>query len=76
MLADAVEFVVVGEVDHDFAAAFGGLRDLHFRAQRGAEFLFQRGDLFAAGARDGARLAVFADDGQRFAVGRSLRILH
>ncbi len=53
MGANTVEFVVVGEVDHDFAAAFGGLRDLHFRAQRGAEFLLQCRDLFASRARRG-----------------------
>ncbi len=70
------EFVLVFEVDRDFAAAFGRLAEVDFRAQGRAELLFERRQLFAAGLGDGAGIAVLVDDSQAVAVLRADAILH
>ena len=54
-LPQPLELVVVLEVDRDLAAALGRLAEIDLRAERRAEFLFERGDLLAARlARRGA----------------------
>src|SRR5215212_8627633 len=51
MLAEAVEFVVVGEMNGDLASAACGGSDFDFGAEGVAELLFQGRDLVGAGSR-------------------------
>ena len=67
---------MAGEVDRDFAFAFGGLAEVHFRAERGAQLLFEGRDLLIARARDWSRIAVGIDDPKLIAVECVDAILH
>src|SRR5687768_7006251 len=55
LLAEAIEFVVVLEVDDELAAAAAVRAELDFQAEGVAELLFERGDIVALGSRLGAR---------------------
>ena len=57
VLPQALEFLVIGERDYQFAFAFGVVREFHPHAQGGAELLLQGGDVGAlAGTRRGCGL--------------------
>jgi hypothetical protein len=63
--ADAVEFVVIHEMDYDLAFTFCRLANLHFATQRRFEFLLQGRNLLAAGSlRRRPDFAVRTHDGQ------------